>query len=106
MTKRINIQFVVVLLAIGLATALQIRGQQQPRKDTPMTHEATQEMNQRGDKVMGFDHTKTTHHFLLRDDGGVIQVEANEVNDKESSEQIRRHLRHITMMFSDGNFAA
>jgi hypothetical protein len=53
---------------------------------------------------MGFDHLKTTHHFLLANDGGSIQVEANDAQDKQSRNQIRQHLRHIAMMFSDGNF--
>jgi hypothetical protein len=61
-------------------------------------------MNMRGDKHMGFDHLKTTHHFLLASDGGAIQVEANEATDTASRDQIRRHLRHIAMMFSEGNF--
>jgi hypothetical protein len=62
------------------------------------------EMNKRGDKHMGFDHMKTTHHFLLAKSGGTIQVVANELKDTESRDQIRSHLRHIAMMFSDGNF--
>ena len=61
-------------------------------------------MNKRGDKHMGFDHLKTTHHFLLANDGGSISVEANDVKDSESRDQIRRHLRHIAMMFGEGNF--
>ena len=32
-------------------------------------------VNRRGDAVMGFSHAKTAHHFLLKPDGGVIQVE-------------------------------
>lgn len=63
-------------------------------------------MNQRGDKVMGFDHTKTTHHFLLTGDGGVIQVEANEASDTASRDEIRKHLSHIAGMFAEGNFRA
>jgi len=62
------------------------------------------EMNKRGDKHMGFDHMKTTHHFLLAKTGGSIQVVANDVKDTESRDQIRSHLRHIAMMFGDGNF--
>jgi hypothetical protein len=31
---------------------------------------------------------------------------ANDAADKESRDQIRRHLRHIAKMFSEGNFAA
>jgi hypothetical protein len=106
MNNRIYIHFGAVILAIGLATALQINGQQKPKADGSMTQESMDEMNKRGDKVMGFDHMKTTHHFILASDGGVIQVESNDRNDKESGDQIRPHLRHIATMFSDGNFEA
>ena len=63
-------------------------------------------MNRRGDAVMGFSHAKTTHHFLLKPDGGVIQVEADDANDIASRDQIRRHLKHIAKKFSEGDFAA
>jgi len=71
---------------------------------TGMTQQQMDEMNKRGDKHMGFDHTKTTHHFLLAKDGGAIRVEANDLKDTQSRDQIRKHLHHISMMFSDGNF--
>ena len=57
-----------------------------------------------GDKPMGFSHEKTTHHFLLRADGGVIQVDANSAEDKESRDQIQSHLGHIAKMFTEGDF--
>lgn len=60
----------------------------------------------RGDKVMGFDHAKTTHHFLLSAAGGSIEVTANSGDDKESRDAIRGHLAHIAKMFSDGDFEA
>jgi hypothetical protein len=63
-------------------------------------------VNRRGDEVMGFSHAKTTHHFLLKPDGGVIQVEADDANDGASRDQIRRHLKHIAKKFSEGDFAA
>jgi hypothetical protein len=47
-----------------------------------------EKMNERGDKVMGFDHTKTKHHFLLKANGGVIQIEANDSADTVSRDQI------------------
>src|SRR5215203_1501557 len=61
-------------------------------------------VNSRGDHAMGFDHEKTTHHFLLREDGGVIQVTANDATDSISTESIRAHLSHIAMLFTSGNF--
>jgi hypothetical protein len=63
-------------------------------------------VNRRGDGVMGFSHAKTTHHFLLKPDGGMIKVEAKEANDIVSRDQIRRHLKHIAKKFSEGDFAA
>ena len=64
------------------------------------------DVNRRGDHEMGFSHEKTTHHFRLSKDGGVIEVTANDPNDTESREQIRQHLGHIATMFSAGNFNA
>lgn len=64
------------------------------------------EVNERGDKAMGFSHEKTTHHFRLYADGGAIQVTANDAKDSESINQIRKHLSHIARMFADGNFDA
>ena len=63
-------------------------------------------VNRRGDAVMGVSHAKTTHHFLLKPDGGVIHVEANEANDVSSREQVRQHLKHIAKKFSEGDFTA
>jgi len=80
----------VATLAIGYA--------QDPKAD--------EQMNKRGDHVMGFDHMKTTHHFLLRESGGSIEVTANSADDVASSDQIRMHLKHIAMMFAEGNFKA
>ena len=62
------------------------------------------QVNKDGDKAMGFSHEKTTHHFLLRRDGGVIQVDANSAEDKESRVQIQSHLGHIAKMFAEGDF--
>lgn len=105
MSNRTWLHFGAIGLAVGLAMVLLVHAQQQPKKtDGAMSHESMEGMIKRGDKAMGFDHMKTTHHFLLANDGGVIQVEANKASDKESRGQIRQHLGHIAMMFSNGNF--
>lgn len=103
MTIRKFLYVAVGLLAISLTSALFIRAQQE-KHNSQMTQKQMDEMNMRGDKHMGFDHLKTTHHFLLANDGGAIQVEANDAKDTASRDQIRGHLRHIAMMFSEGNF--
>jgi len=61
-------------------------------------------VDSRGDQAMGFMHTRTTHHFILKPDGGVIQVTAADPNDRESIRVIREHLRHIAAAFAEGDF--
>ena len=95
-----------------LLVVLVVNAQQQEKKSPPtppmtgMADMQDQKMNERGDHVMGFDHTKTTHHFHLLSDGGSIEVAANSAQDTESRDQIRMHLGHIAKMFADGNFKA
>ncbi len=62
--------------------------------------------NEHGDHVMGFSHDKTTHHFELHYDGGVIDVRADDASDTGNRDQIRSHFHHIAQMFTDGNFNA
>lgn len=70
-------------------------------------HDAHAEgVNERGDRVMGFDHRKTTHRFLLHTDGGSIEVAAKEAGDRESRDSVRKHLAHVARMFAEGNFKA
>jgi len=78
----------------GLAHTVQQTGSSQHMHD----------VEHRGDQAMGFDHTKTTHHFLLSASGGSIQVTADDPEDSASRDQIRMHLAHIAKMFSEGNF--
>jgi len=94
-----------ITLSIGFAVLL-IHGQQQHDMDGSMSQKQMDEMNKRGNEAMGFDQAKTTHHFRLAKDGGSIEVQANDANDQASRDQIRQHLRHITTMFTDGNFEA
>jgi hypothetical protein len=63
-------------------------------------------VERRGDHRMGFSHYKTVHHFRLYNDGGAIEVTANDPNDTESRDQIRMHLSHIVGMFAAGDFKA
>src|SRR6266700_5467072 len=98
--------FVVVVAAItGAAQG------QDDMKDCPMhekhaskNHDANHEMHMRGDQGMGFAQDKTTHHFLLRRDGGAIQVLANSADDKSSIAQIQKHFQHISQAFQSGDF--
>jgi hypothetical protein len=63
-------------------------------------------MDDRGAAVMGFDQRRTTHHFLLFDDGGAIDVGVADASDASNRDAIRSHLPHIAQMFAAGNFDA
>ena len=89
----------LLLLAAAAAVPSALRAQ-----DAASCHHA--EVDARGDEVMGFDHAKTTHHFLLTASGGIIDVSANSRDDDASRDAIRSHLAHIAKMFSAGDFEA
>src|SRR5829696_4565393 len=103
--------FITAAIAAALITATAARGvfarQESQHPASGHGHEDhAKGVNERGDRVMGFDHEKTTHHFLLYTDGGAIEVTANSADDVESRDQIRKHLGHIARMFAEGNFKA
>jgi hypothetical protein len=84
------LKFIAVLLLSSLAMSQDTRHQQG--------------VEQRGDQAMGFSHQMTTHHFLLTREGGAIEVEADDPNDKASRDAIGRHLDHIATLFKQGDF--
>jgi len=63
-------------------------------------------MNARGAAVMGFDQDATTHHFLLYEDGGAIDISVRDAADVADRDAIRSHLPHIATMFGEGRFEA
>jgi hypothetical protein len=85
-----------LIATAGFAAAQQTASPRQVNQDHGSSNHAHDthlaDVNKRGDQVMGFDHAKTTHHFRLMPDGGVIEVEANDPQDKLSRTQIRQHL--------------
>jgi len=94
-----------LILLIALAVGFSAQSSQKPESQTecPM-HAAHTQMNERGEKGMGFSQTATTHHFLLNSNGGVIQVEANDSADATNRNEIRAHLGHIAKAFQSGDF--
>jgi len=91
-----NVLFLILTLAGDPATC------PMHAKHTASHHEAVDE---RGDRVMGFSHDKTKHSFKLHDDGGAVEVRANDEADAESVDAIRAHLKEIAKDFTAGNFA-
>jgi hypothetical protein len=64
------------------------------------------EMQARGARSMGFDQSKTTHHFRALEDGGVIEVTVNNPADTSDLAAIRNHLAQIAKQFSAGDFTS
>jgi hypothetical protein len=67
-------------------------------------HDHAVAVDQRGDQGMGFSHQRTSHHFSLTADGGVISADALDAADTETRDSIRAHFAHIAQAFSSGDF--
>jgi len=97
-----------LVVLVGNADAQQASGDQKTaaqdsQPSCPM-HDAHAKLNERGEEAMGFSQTATTHHFFLKSDGGVIQVEVNDPADKSNRDEIHMHLKHIAAKFAEGDF--
>jgi hypothetical protein len=93
----------ILLIALTLGVFAQSSQKPESQPECPM-HATHTQMNERGEKGMGFSQTATTHHFLLNSNGGVIQVEAKDSADSTNRNQIRMHLGHIAKAFQSGDF--
>jgi hypothetical protein len=74
------------------------------QQTTSSTH--AQHLDAKGKQVMGFDQTKTTHHFFLYEDGGAVDVSVKDPANKTDLDAIRSHLPHIAKLFGQGDFEA
>src|SRR5437879_1638511 len=97
--KKMGLVFLILTLSFAVAVGAVYA--QQPKAHESADHTA---MNSRGDQAMGFSQEKTTHHFRLFNDGGAIEVAANDLKDADSRDMIRMHLAHIAKMFAAGDF--
>ena len=64
------------------------------------------DMQSRGNRSMGFDQSKTTHHFRTLEDGGAIEVTVNDPANITDLAAIRDHLAQIAKQFASGDFSA
>lgn len=108
---RITLRLVMFLSIISIIMMMSqvpsAQSQSRQQHDHSQGDKSRQEqVNERGDRTMGFSHAKTAHHFRLKDDGGAIEVTAISDADAASRDQIRRHLNRGAEMFSEGDFSA
>lgn len=95
---------ILALLSTALLMLLHQDPAAKPKAPDRQTQDAHSQMNERGECAMGFSQTTTTHHFVLKSDGGVIQVEVKDPKDTNNRDNIRMHLGHIAKMFANGDF--
>lgn len=95
---------VCVANAAGQQSSSEQKGDKQGSQAMCPMHDAHAQMNERGEKGMGFSQTATTHHFFLNSNGGVIQVEVNDPADAANRNNIKMHLGHIAQAFQNGDF--
>jgi TusA-related sulfurtransferase len=107
-------KYLAVALSLSLLSSPLFSQEAKPddsMKDCPMhaQHTAQQAHHaivmSHGDQAMGFPQDKTTHHFRVMSDGGVIEVTVNDPSDKPNTVAIRSHLTHVAMMFGNGDFS-
>ena len=94
--------------SVAVLTLVMIGVSSQLRRTSGSLHAAAQpyrQMMERGHYAMGFDQTRTTHHFLLQPSGRAIEITANDKSDSASIASIRSHLEHIRGAFAAGNFS-
>jgi hypothetical protein len=97
----------VLLLSVGPSLLMSLSlVAQESSSHCGTAHDHHAGVNERGDKVMGFDHAKTTHHFRLTPSGGMIEVSANDAKDSATIGAIQGHLAHIAQKFTEGDFEA
>lgn len=71
-------------------------------QSTHQQHAARQKPDGKG---MGFDQTRTSHHFRLSPKGGAIEVRVRNAADRELRDQVAAHLKAIAEQFARGDFS-
>lgn len=97
-----------VLFFVGAAYAQEMKNcpmHAQHMAQAAAQHDHYSEVDRRGNIGMGFDQQRSSHHFVLANDGGSIEVQANSKEDAKTITNIRAHLQHIAQAFAQGDFA-
>jgi hypothetical protein len=99
--RRTRGQRSVALLAVGILAAVVLAG---CGGDEDAFAQRRGEVAQRGAEVMPFDLERTTHRFETTDTGLVQTVVADDPDDRQQIELIRRHLEEEAARFARGDF--
>ncbi len=96
--------FAAFVLLSSMTAAQETKTNEGIHAACPIMHQPDSDLNHRSEQGMGFSQTATTHHFLLKPDGGVIEVEVNDASDADRLADVRMHLHHIAAAFQQGDF--
>ena len=97
----------VVALVFLASMAAAAEAQTHNHASCPMAagHKArAAEVDRQHGAATGLDNATTGHHFLLRNDGGEIQMGASDPSDTVSRDGAREHLQAIAKAFANGDF--
>lgn len=92
------------LMVIGILALTAATGDPGAAQTGGQTH-AQHMAQKRGDKAMGFDQTRTSHHFRLSPKGGSIEVHVKDPADREERDRVIAHLKVIADQFAKGDFS-
>jgi hypothetical protein len=90
------------LLLIAVLTVGTLYARNDSQHDEHQHHST---VDSRGDLAMGFDHTRTRHHFVVTKSGGIIEVTATDASDTTTVTKVRAHLQEIAAAFTAGDFS-
>lgn len=68
-------------------------------------HKHHDEVDRKGDAIMGFSHQKTIHRFQDTKTGGIIEATTKAKDDAEQRNAIQRHFQQIAKAFPQGDFS-
>jgi hypothetical protein len=96
MNREFSLQFVRASVAVLFVAPILTCGQ------TPPTSAAGVASSK---EVAGFDQEKSSRHYILLPDGGVIEITANDPLDVTTRNAIQQQVAKIAGMLTEGNFA-
>jgi hypothetical protein len=95
MNRQFSLQFAMASVAVLFVAPSLTHGQ------TPPTSAAVAASKEE----VGFNQEKSTHHFKLLPDGGVIEITANDASDVATRNGIQQQAVKIARMLTEGDFA-
>ena len=107
-SKKISLRTCSTGLIIGAFAFITLGGEESIAKQifVQASEKQSDEVYERGSKVMPFDQNLTTHTFTLNSSGGIQTVTVNDSSDSNQIKLIRSHLQKEAEKFQQGDFSS